>query len=58
MLAAIWDPKNRVLPQRTAIDLDNAKAAIALLGEYEILQKPLPPPERFIDTAYAEAAGR
>jgi ABC-type nitrate/sulfonate/bicarbonate transport system substrate-binding protein len=58
MLAAIWDPKNRVLPQRPAIDMDSARAAIALLGEYEILQQPLPGPERFIDPAYAEAAGR
>jgi ABC-type nitrate/sulfonate/bicarbonate transport system substrate-binding protein len=58
MLAAIWDPKNRVLPPRAAIDMDGVKAAIALLGEYDILKQPLPPPERFIDTAYAEAAGR
>jgi ABC-type nitrate/sulfonate/bicarbonate transport system substrate-binding protein len=58
MLAAIWDPKNRVLPQRAAIDMDGVKAAIALLGEYDILKQPLPPPERFIDTAYAEAASR
>jgi ABC-type nitrate/sulfonate/bicarbonate transport system substrate-binding protein len=58
MLTAIWDPKNRVLPQRAVIDTDSVKAAIALLGEYDILKQPLPPPERFIDTAYAEAAGR
>jgi ABC-type nitrate/sulfonate/bicarbonate transport system substrate-binding protein len=58
MLAAIWDPKNRVLPQRSAIDMDGAKAAIALLGEYDILKQPLPPLEHFIDTAYAEAADR
>jgi ABC-type nitrate/sulfonate/bicarbonate transport system substrate-binding protein len=58
MLAAIWDPKNRVLPQRAAIDMDSVKAAITLLGEYDILKQPLPAPERFIDTAYAEAAGR
>jgi ABC-type nitrate/sulfonate/bicarbonate transport system substrate-binding protein len=57
MLAAIWDPKNRVLPQRAVIDMDGAKAAIALLGEYDILKQPLPPAERFIDAAYAEAAG-
>jgi ABC-type nitrate/sulfonate/bicarbonate transport system substrate-binding protein len=58
MLAAIWDPKNRVLPPRAAIDMDGVRAAIALLGEYGILKQPLPPPERFIDAAYAEAADR
>ncbi len=58
MLAAIWDPKNRVLPQRAAIDMDSVKAAIALLGEYDILKQPLPAPERFVDPAFAEAAGR
>jgi ABC-type nitrate/sulfonate/bicarbonate transport system substrate-binding protein len=58
MLTAIWDPKNRVLPQRAIIDMEGARAAIALLGEYEILKAPLPAPERFIDPAYAEAASR
>ncbi len=58
MLAAIWEPKNRVLPQRAAVDMDSVKSAIALLGEYGILKQPLPAPERFVDTAYAEAASR
>ena len=58
MLTAIWDPKNRVLPQRATIDMESAWAAIALLGEYDILKAPLPAPERFIDPAYAEAASR
>jgi len=58
MLAYIWDPKNRVLPQRPGIDMEGAKAAIALLGDYDILKQPLPAPERFIDPAYAEAASR
>jgi ABC-type nitrate/sulfonate/bicarbonate transport system substrate-binding protein len=57
MLADIWDPKNRVLPQRAAIDMNNVKAAISLLGEYDVLKLPLPPPERFVDPAYAEATG-
>jgi ABC-type nitrate/sulfonate/bicarbonate transport system substrate-binding protein len=57
MLAPIWDPKNRVLPQRAAFDLDSIKGAIALMGEYGVLNAPLPPPERFIDPSYAVAAG-
>jgi ABC-type nitrate/sulfonate/bicarbonate transport system substrate-binding protein len=58
MLNAIWDPKNRVLPQQAGIDMDGVRAAISLLGEYEILKPPLPAAERFIDPAYAEAASR
>jgi ABC-type nitrate/sulfonate/bicarbonate transport system substrate-binding protein len=58
MLDPIWDPKNRVLPQRAAFDLASIKGAIALLGEYGVLREPLPPPERFIDPAYAAAAGQ
>lgn len=58
MLTAIWDPKNRVLPQSATIDMEAVKAAIALLGEYGILKQPLPAPDRFVDTAYAEAASR
>ncbi len=58
MLADIWDPKNRVLPQQAAFDMASIKASIALLGEYDVLKQPLPPPERFIEPAYAEAAGR
>jgi len=58
MLTYIWDPKNRVLPQQAGIELEGVKAAIALLSEYDILKPPLPVPERFIDTAYAEAASR
>jgi hypothetical protein len=57
MLADIWDPNNRVLPQRAAIGMNNVKAVISLLGEYDVLKQPLPPPERFIDPAYAETAG-
>jgi ABC-type nitrate/sulfonate/bicarbonate transport system substrate-binding protein len=57
MLEPIWDPKNRVLPQRAAFDMDSIKGAIALMGEYGVLQQPLPPPERFIDPQYAAAVG-
>jgi ABC-type nitrate/sulfonate/bicarbonate transport system substrate-binding protein len=58
MLAPILDAKNRVLPQPGVVDMDSVKAAIGLLGEYDILQQPLPAAERFIDTTYAEAASR
>jgi ABC-type nitrate/sulfonate/bicarbonate transport system substrate-binding protein len=58
MLAYIWDAKNRVLPQQAAIDLNNVKAAISLLGEYGVLKAPLPTPERFVDPSYAAAASQ
>jgi hypothetical protein len=32
------------------------RSSIGLLGEYGALKEPLPPPERFIDPSYAEAA--
>jgi ABC-type nitrate/sulfonate/bicarbonate transport system substrate-binding protein len=58
MLSPIWDAKNRVLPQPGVVDIDSVNAAIGLLGEYDILKQPLPAPDRFIDTVYAEAASR
>jgi ABC-type nitrate/sulfonate/bicarbonate transport system substrate-binding protein len=56
MLAAIWDAKNRVLPLEATFDMAGVRASIGLLGEYGALKEPLPPPERFIDPSYAEAA--
>ena len=56
MLANILDPKNRVF-QTAAPDVNNIRAAIALLGEYDVLKQPLPMPERFVDPSYAKAAG-
>ena len=57
MLAYIWDPKNRVF-QQSAPDMNTVKAAISLLGEYDVLKQPLPMPERFVDASYAKAAGQ
>jgi len=56
MLAYIWDPKNRVF-QSSAPNMNAVRAAISLLGEYDVLKQPLPAPERFVDPAYAKAAG-
>lgn len=57
MLAYIWDPKNRVF-QQASPDMNNVKAMIALLGEYDIVKQPLPMPERFVDASYGSAAGQ
>ena len=56
MLSNIRDPKNRVF-QTSAPNMNNIRAAIALLGEYDVLKQPLPMPERFVDPSYARAAG-
>jgi ABC-type nitrate/sulfonate/bicarbonate transport system substrate-binding protein len=58
MVAAVVDPKNRVLATQPEIDMENARATIALLGEYGILKQPLPPPERYVDPSYSRAAGQ
>jgi ABC-type nitrate/sulfonate/bicarbonate transport system substrate-binding protein len=56
MLAYIWDPKNRVF-EGAAPDMNAVRAAISLLGQYDVLKQPLPAPERFVDPSYAKAAG-
>jgi len=58
MLSYIWDAKNRVLPQQTGPDPNAVRQSIALLGKYDVLKQPLPPPERFVDASYGQAAGR
>ena len=58
MVASITDPKNRGLPQQPALDMNGIKAAISLMGEYNVLKQPLPMPERFVDPSYAKAAGQ
>jgi ABC-type nitrate/sulfonate/bicarbonate transport system substrate-binding protein len=56
ILTYIWDPKNRVLPQSTAPDINAVRDDIALLGKYDVLKQPLPPAERFVDPSYGLAA--
>ncbi len=56
MLGYIWDPKNRVF-ESSAPDMNAVRAAISLLGEYDVLKQPLPAAERFVDPTYAKAAG-
>jgi ABC-type nitrate/sulfonate/bicarbonate transport system substrate-binding protein len=58
MIASITDPKNRVLPQQAAFDMNAVRAAIALMGEYGVLKPPLPAPERVVDASYSRAAAQ
>jgi ABC-type nitrate/sulfonate/bicarbonate transport system substrate-binding protein len=57
MLSYFWDAKNDVLPKQGEIDMTAVKTTIALFGQYGILKAPLPPPERYVDLRYAQAAG-
>jgi ABC-type nitrate/sulfonate/bicarbonate transport system substrate-binding protein len=58
MVAAITDPKNRVLAQEAPFDMNNVRAAIALMAEYGVVKAPLPAPERFVDASYSQAAAQ
>jgi ABC-type nitrate/sulfonate/bicarbonate transport system substrate-binding protein len=51
------EPDRRVLPQQGEISLPALQAVIEMMGESGLLTKPLPGPERFIDTQYLKAAG-
>ena len=58
MLSYIWDPANRVIQLPPVIDMDNVRATTSFSGKYGILPEPLPMPESYVDTSYAEAAGQ
>jgi hypothetical protein len=58
MLANATNTKAPVFPRQAGFDINGVKAAIALLGEYKVLQQPLPSPERFINASYSRAAGQ
>ena len=45
------------LTQAGEISIKGMQEVIALMGEGGILKAPLPPPERFIDLRYLQAAG-
>lgn len=50
-------PGPDVLPRRGEIDLDALARVIAMMEEAGLLKPPLPPPERFADLRYLQAAG-
>lgn len=56
-LALYFDPDRHVLPQRGEIDLAGLAQAMALMAEAGELKPPLPPPARFVDLQYLQAAG-
>jgi ABC-type nitrate/sulfonate/bicarbonate transport system substrate-binding protein len=56
-LKLYFEPERNVLPQAGEISVKGMQQVIALMGEGGILKAPLPPPERFIDLRYLQAAG-
>ena len=56
-LKLYFEPERNVLPQAGEISIKGMQEVIALMGEGGILKAPLPPPERFIDLRYLQAAG-
>jgi len=56
-LKLYFEPERNVLPQAGEISIKGMQQVIALMAEGGILKGPLPPPERFIDLRYLQAAG-
>jgi ABC-type nitrate/sulfonate/bicarbonate transport system substrate-binding protein len=56
-LKLYFEPERKVLPMAGEISIKGMQEVIALMGQGGILQDPLPPPERFIDLQYLQAAG-
>jgi ABC-type nitrate/sulfonate/bicarbonate transport system substrate-binding protein len=56
-LKLYFEPERKVLPMAGEISIKGMQEVIALMGEGGILTGPLPPPERFIDLQYLQAAG-
>lgn len=55
--ALYLDPDRGVLPRQGEIKLTGLANVIAMMGQAGRLEAPLPPPERFVDLQYLEAAG-
>ncbi|HLI23017.1 MAG TPA: ABC transporter substrate-binding protein [Stellaceae bacterium] len=56
-LALYLDPDRKVLPRRGEIDLDGMQQVIQFMAEAGLVQRPLPPPQRFVALQYLHAAG-
>ena len=56
-LSLYFEPERNVLPMRGEIGMKGMATAISFLGEAGVIKGSLPPPERFVDLQYLEAAG-
>lgn len=56
-LKLFFEPERKVLPRQGEIEVNGMTQVIAFMGEAGNLKEPLPPPERFVDLKYLQAAG-
>jgi ABC-type nitrate/sulfonate/bicarbonate transport system substrate-binding protein len=56
-LALYLEPDRGVLPKAAEIDMKGLSQVIAFMGEGGAIKPPLPPPERFVDLQFLQAAG-
>ena len=56
-LALYFEPERKVLPQQGELNLKGLAQVITFMGEAGTVKAPLPPPERFVDLQYLQAAG-
>jgi len=56
-LKLFFEPERKVIPFAGEISIKGMQSVIDLMAEGGILKAPLPPPERFIDLQYLQAAG-
>jgi ABC-type nitrate/sulfonate/bicarbonate transport system substrate-binding protein len=56
-LALYFEPDRGVLPRQAEIDLAGMAQVLAFLTEAGVVAPPMPPPERFVDLQYLQAAG-
>src|SRR5215475_7080005 len=56
-LSLFFEPERNVLPHHGEIDMKGMATAIEFMAEAGVLKAPLPPPERFVDLRYLQAAG-
>ncbi len=57
MIGNYYDPSLRILPREAEVDMASFRHFLDLLKESGVYDKPLPPPEHFVDLSYAKAAG-
>jgi len=57
MMVPYYDPKMRVLPRQAEVDMASFAYLLQVLKESGVYDKPLPPPEHFVDLSYAQVAG-
>ena len=56
-LTLYYEPDRGVFPRQAEIDMKGLAQVISFMGEVGQIKGALPPPERFVDLSYLQAAG-